>query len=188
VSVLPIRVLGDPILRRHAEPVKEITDEVRRLVDDMFETMYAAEGIGLAAPQVGAGLRVFVADVNGTKFALINPELVTTDGGTDTMEEGCLSIPDIMGDVKRPSRVVMRATDIEGQPITVEATGLLGRCMQHEMDHLNGRLFIDHLSFLKKRRALAEWTEMEPDYPGHVRILVPGSEGNHELRGATEEL
>jgi peptide deformylase len=104
---------------------------------------------------------------------MINPELVRAEGDTETAEEGCLSIPEVLGDVTRPSRVVMRGTNLDCESVTVEATGLLGRCLLHELDHLNGRLFIDYLSFLKKRRALAEWAKYEPDFPGHVRILSP---------------
>ncbi|HEY0529791.1 MAG TPA: peptide deformylase, partial [Gemmatimonadaceae bacterium] len=102
MSLLDIRVLGDPVLRKPTKPVTEITDELRKLIADMFETMYAAEGIGLAAPQVGRTERIAVVDVEGKKFALINPEIVSRGSDTDKAEEGCLSIPDIYGDVERP--------------------------------------------------------------------------------------
>lgn len=188
MSLLPVRVLGDPVLRRRADEIAEVTDEVRRLVGDMYETMYAARGIGLAAPQVGVAQRLFITDVDGAKYVMINPELVSAEGDIEVEEEGCLSIPDILGDVPRPARVVMRGTNLEGEQYAVEATGLLGRCLLHELDHLNGRLFIDYLSFLKKRRALAEWAKHEAEYPGHVRILKPGEETGDEAPATGEDL
>jgi len=188
VSVLPVRVLGDPILRRRAEVIHAVTDDIRRLADNMFETMYAAHGIGLAAPQVGVSERLFITDVDGARYAMINPELVRAEGDIETAEEGCLSIPEVLGDIPRPTRVVMSATNLEGEPVTVEATGLLGRCLLHELDHLNGRLFIDYLSFLKRRRALAEWAKIEADFPGHVRILTPGDPGDPDRAGTADDL
>lgn len=177
MSVLPIRVLGDPVLRIETTPVDVVTDNVRRLIDDMFDTMHAANGIGLAAPQVGRTERVAVVDVDKARYALVNPEIVVAEGKKEKTEEGCLSIPDVYGDVERPTRVVIRALDRDGKPIEVEATGLLGRCFQHEIDHLHGKLFIDHLSFLKRRGALAKWEDEKDQYPGFIRILkVGGSE------------
>jgi peptide deformylase len=175
VSVLPIRVLGDPVLREETRPVTAVTDDLRRLIDDMFETMYAANGIGLAAPQVGRTERVAVVDVEGAKYALVNPEIVVADGKKEKAEEGCLSIPDVYADVERPGHVVVRAIDRDGQPFEVEGTALLGRCFQHEIDHLHGKLFLDHLSFLKRRSALARWEEEKDQYPGYIRILKPGA-------------
>lgn len=188
MSLLPVRVLGDPILRRRAEPVAKVTDAHKRLVDEMYETMYAAKGIGLAAPQVGVAERLFITDVEGARHVLINPELVIVSTETEISEEGCLSIPEIMGDVNRPASVQMRGLGLDGAPVTVEASGLLARCLQHELDHLNGRLFIDHLSFLKKRRALAEWAKLETEFPNHIRILTPGDPGERDKEHATEEL
>lgn len=188
MSVLPVRVLGDPVLRKRAEPLVTITDATRRLVDDMYETMYAAEGIGLAAPQVGVSERLFITDVDGARHVMINPELVSAVGPLETSEEGCLSIPEVMGDVTRPSQVIMRATAITGDPVTVEATGLLGRCLLHELDHLEGRLFIDHLSLLKRRRALAAWAKIEPDFPGFVRVLSTHDPGDPDKRGGGDAL
>jgi peptide deformylase len=178
VSLLPVRVLGDPILRRIATRVRAVDDEIRRLADDMYETMYMAKGIGLAAPQVGVDARVFVTDVDGARHVMINPELVRVEGALESGEEGCLSIPDVMGDVKRPARIVMTGSDLRGELVTLDADGLLARCLQHELDHLNGRLFIDHLSFLKRRRALAQWAALEKDFPGYVRVLTPGDPGD----------
>jgi peptide deformylase len=188
MSLLPVRVLGDSILRRRADAIIKITDATRRLADDMYETMYAAHGIGLAAPQVGVAERLFITDVDGARYVMINPELVIADGEIETQEEGCLSIPEVMGDVSRPSHVVMRATSLDGEPITVEATGLLGRCLLHELDHLNGRLFIDHLSLLKRRRALAEWAKLEADFPGHIRVLTAQDPGDPGREDSAEDL
>jgi len=146
VSILDIRVLGDPVLRKPTKPVTEVTDELRKLIADMFETMYAAEGIGLAAPQVGRMERLAVVDVEGARFVLINPRIVSTEGANDKAEEGCLSIPDIYGDVERPFTVTIRATDENGAEYEATGSELLGRCFQHEIDHLDGKLFIDYLS------------------------------------------
>lgn len=175
MSVLPIRTLGDPILRQETTLITEITADLRQLISDMFETMYAAQGIGLAAPQVGRIERVCVVDVDGAKFALINPEIVASNGPKTKAEEGCLSIPDIYADVERPSKVTVRAMNLDGETIETTADGLLGRCFQHEIDHLHGKLFIDYLSFLKRRSALAKWDDEKDRYPGNIRILKPGS-------------
>lgn len=185
MSVLPIRVLGDPVLREETRPVTEVTDELRQLIDDMFETMYAASGIGLAAPQVGRTERVCVVEVEDVAYALVNPEIVTADGPKERNEEGCLSIPDVYADVLRPSRCVVRALDRDGRPIEVAAEGLLSRCFQHEIDHLHGKLFLDHLSFLKRRAALAQWELEKDQYPGFIRVLKTGK---HASKHREEEL
>ncbi|HKS06643.1 MAG TPA: peptide deformylase [Gemmatimonadaceae bacterium] len=186
--IRPIRVLGDPVLRRRAEPVAKIDDSIRQLADDMFETMHAAKGIGLAAPQVGVSERVFVADVDGARFVMVNPELVEVRGPVSPYEEGCLSIPEILGEVNRATDITMRALDLKGEPITVNATELLARCFQHELDHLNGKLFVDYLSLLKKRRALSQWAKLEKDFPGHVRVLTPGDPGETDPEHPNEPL
>ncbi|HEY4658924.1 MAG TPA: peptide deformylase [Gemmatimonadaceae bacterium] len=178
MSLLPIRVLGDPVLRQETAPVETITPEVERLIDEMFETMHAARGVGLAAPQVGRTERLTVVDVHGARYVLINPEIVEREG-TIKWEEGCLSIPEIYGDVTRSARVKVRALDRELRPFEVEGTELLGVCLQHEIDHLHGKLFIDHLSFLKRQKALAQWDEEKAKYPGLIRTVVPG-EGDEE--------
>lgn len=175
MKLLDIRVLGDPILRRETEPVAEITDELRELVADMFTTMYAAEGIGLAAPQVGRTERVAVVDVEGTTLTLINPEIVVASGAAKA-EEGCLSIPEIYGEVARPESVVVRATDLQGTSFELEASELVARCIQHELDHLHGKLFIDYLGLFKRRSALAEWERQKAKYPGLIRKITPGAE------------
>lgn len=168
MSILDIHVLGAPILRAETKVVGEVSDEVRKLADDMFETMYAAKGIGLAAPQVGRSERLAVVDVEDQRYVLINPEIVWEEG-SERAEEGCLSIPDIYGDVDRAQRVLVRALDLDGNQFEIEATDLLARCLQHEIDHLHGRLFIDYLSFLKRRAAIAKWEGLRDKYPGLVR-------------------
>ena len=174
MSILDIRVLGDPILREDTKPVTAVTDDIRRLIDDMFETMRAAKGIGLAAPQVGRSERIAVVDVEGGSqpIALVNPEIVSRSSSTDKAEEGCLSIPDVFGDVERPSGVVVRALDREGKLIEIDATGLLARCLQHEIDHLHGKLFLDYLSFLKRRAKMNDWADIKDRYPGFIRRLT----------------
>jgi peptide deformylase len=180
VSILPIRVLGDPILREETKPVEQITDELRALVANMFETMYLAKGIGLAAPQVGRTERIAVVDVDGAKFAIINPEIVSADSKTAKAEEGCLSIPDVYGDVERPVRVKVRALDVDGNEFEIEADELLGRCLQHEIDHLHGKLFVDYMSVLKRRSALNKWAKEKDKYPGFIRHLESDPSGGHE--------
>jgi peptide deformylase len=176
VSILDIHVLGSPSLRAETAVVEEFGDELQRLIDDMFDTMRAAEGIGLAAPQVGQGRRVAVVDVDQTPIVLINPEIMTGEG-VDRAEEGCLSIPDIYGEVERSSRIVVRALDRSGQPFELAASALQARAIQHEIDHLHGKLFIDYLSFLKRRAALSKWETLKDRYPQLLRRIVPG-DGN----------
>jgi len=179
VSILDIRVLGDPVLRKPTKRVTEVTDELRTLIADMFETMYAAEGIGLAAPQVGRSERLTVVDVEGKKFALINPEMVSSDNTTEKAEEGCLSIPDIYGDVDRPATVTVRFTDENGESREETASELLGRCFQHEIDHLDGKLFIDYLSPLKRKAAMSKWEKAKAEYPGFIRRVRTEEKGEH---------
>lgn len=149
-----------------------MTDELRRLADDMFETMHAAKGIGLAAPQVGRPERLAVIDIENSPIVIVNPEIILSDGSVKG-EEGCLSIPEVFGDVDRAVRVTVRALDRDGKPFELEATDLLARCLQHEIDHLHGKLFLDYLSFLKRRTALAKWESMKKDFPLNIRKLPP---------------
>jgi peptide deformylase len=182
VSILDIRVLGDPILRQATTPVREVTEELGRLIDDMFDTMHHARGIGLAAPQVGRSERIAVVEVEEDKLVLINPEVVEREGRAKG-EEGCLSIPDIYADVERPKTVTVRALDREGKPFEIEATGLLARCLQHEIDHLDGKLFLDYLSVLKRAAALAKWKLEQDKYPRYIRrvsLETPEELGEHE--------
>jgi peptide deformylase len=157
MALREIIILPDKRLRLVSEPVKKITADVRKLVEDMFETMYDAPGVGLAAIQVGAPKRVVTIDIakkdepkNPQVF--INPEIVTASDEKAIHEEGCLSIPEFYDDVERPALVKVKYLDLDGQPHEVEADGLLAICLQHEIDHLNGVLFIDHLSKLKRDR------------------------------------
>ena len=154
MALLNILHYPDPRLRRVAAPVTEVGEDVRRLVDDMAETMYAAPGIGLAAIQVNVPKRVVVIDVSDTRdqlLALINPQIVEKDG-EQVFEEGCLSVPGVYDEVTRAAHVKLRALDRNGQPFEMEATGLLATCIQHEIDHLDGKVFVDYLSRLKQTR------------------------------------
>src|SRR5262245_31007293 len=150
----PIVRHGAAVLHHPAEPVAEITAEIEPLVDDMIQTMYAAPGIGLAAPQVGVGKRVFVCDISvrrdtSSLLVFLNPEFVERDG-MQLEEEGCLSVPEFNATVARPARAVVKGHDRHGEPQTVTAEGLLARCFQHEMDHLDGTLVVDRLRGLQK--------------------------------------
>ena len=182
MSLLDIHVLGSPVLRKETVPVTQFDESLRTLIQNMFETMYAAEGIGLAAPQVGRLERVAVIDVGDNPIVIVNPEIVKTEGSAKG-EEGCLSIPEIYGDVERPSRVVVDALDRDGNPISIEASELLARCLQHEIDHLHGKLFIDYLSVLKRRSAMAKWDGMKKDYPGLLRNVATEAKGEHHHDG-----
>ncbi|MCY4469486.1 MAG: peptide deformylase [Thiotrichales bacterium] len=154
MSRLEILHFPDPRLRRRAEAVPVVDDDVRRLIDDLLETMYDAPGIGLSAPQVNVAKRVITIDVSKDRNAplcLVNPEIRTASGETET-EEGCLSVPGVYELVKRPEKVRVTALDRDGRSREIEAEGLLAVCIQHEIDHLDGRLFVDYLSRLKRQR------------------------------------
>ena len=154
MSRLEILHYPDPRLRRRAEPVRVVDDDVRRLIDDMLETMYDAPGIGLSAPQVNVAKRVVTVDVSKERsapLALVNPEIRWVDGELET-EEGCLSVPGVYELVKRPEKVRVSALDRDGHSREIDAEGLLAVCIQHEIDHLDGRLFVDYLSRLKRQR------------------------------------
>lgn len=174
MSLLPLHLLGSPVLRQHSLEVKAVDDEVRRLVEDMFETMDAARGVGLAANQVGIARRVAVVDADGDRFTMIDPTIVETEGRA-TAEEGCLSIPDFYGDVSRPERIVIEALDAEGNRYRKEATGLKARAIQHEIDHLDGILFLDHLSLIKRQMFLARWRREHKDDPGFTKEVSAAS-------------
>ena len=158
---LPIIEFPDPRLRTVARPVKEVDTRIRQLIDDMFETMYAAPGIGLAATQVDVHERLLVLDVSEEKshpLVFINPEILESEG-SQVYQEGCLSVPGIYADVKRAEKIRVRALDRDGQSFELEAEGLLAVCIQHEMDHLAGKVFVDYLSPLKRelvRKKLAK--------------------------------
>jgi len=161
--VREVRYLGDPVLREMCREVETVGDDVRALVDDLLETMYAEDGIGLAAPQIGVPLRVFVYDVREDEVepgVLVNPRIVEATG-TQKEVEGCLSIPGLDEVVERSGHVVVEGLDRDGEPVQIEATGLLSRCLQHENDHLDGVLFIDRVSPLKRRMLLKKWSKMD---------------------------
>lgn len=158
-----VRYLGDPVLREMCREVETIDDDVRALVDDLLETMYAEDGIGLAAPQIGVPLRVFVYDVRDDELdpgVLVNPRIVEATGKQKEVE-GCLSIPGLDEVVERSGQVVVEGLDRDGEPVRIEATGLLSRCLQHENDHLDGVLFIDRVSPLKRRMLLKKWSKTD---------------------------
>ena len=154
-KLMPIIKVPDPILRQAAVPVAEITDGTRQLLDDMAETMYDAPGIGLAGPQIGELKRLIVMDCSRDDekrelWQMINPEVIELSEDNSTLEEGCLSIPGHTAEVSRPDWIKLRFTDIKGKEQQIKAEGLLAACIQHEIDHLNGILFIDHISKLKR--------------------------------------
>lgn len=193
MALLEIKLFGCPTLRKKTDPVPEVTAEVRKLADDMFETMYEAEGIGLAAPQVGVLERLLVMDVTSQEpeskpMVLINPEIVDADGQV-TGEEGCLSIPGVSGDVKRSEHVCIRALDREGNPIEVTLSGIAGRVAQHEIDHLEGILVTDHFSAIKRNLLRSQLRKLKRDGtrqdPGLVHAPPPevAAAGSHR-RGA----
>ncbi|MBV2091013.1 MAG: peptide deformylase [Candidatus Thiodiazotropha sp. (ex Ctena orbiculata)] len=154
MAILDILHFPDPRLRNKAKPVAQVDDSIRRLVDDMLETMYQAPGIGLAATQVNVAKRVVVIDLSEEKnepLCLINPEIIERDG-IEQMEEGCLSVPGIFETVSRADKIRFKALGRDGVPFEEEAEGLLAVCVQHELDHLDGKLFVDYLSSLKRQR------------------------------------
>lgn len=179
-----VRLFGDPVLRRKAEPVADVSDELETLISDMFETMYREEGVGLAAPQVGVSQRIIVVDPHEDDvrpFALVNPEVIESSEEFERGEEGCLSLPGLKDIVERPTRCVVKGLQVptsapaasgsspsdaepatpgakqEPRDVRIEASGLLARVLQHEVDHLNGVLFIDRVSPLKRKMLLKKW-------------------------------
>jgi peptide deformylase len=165
MTVRPIVKLPDPVLKKVSAPVERVDDELRGLVDDMLETMYAAPGIGLAAVQIGIPRRLLVIDLAKEDQpkdpqAFINPEIVWSSDDTSVYEEGCLSIPDVFYDVERPAEVKVRYLDQHGKQQEMDCSGLMATCIQHEIDHLNGVLFIDHLSRLKRSMVVRKFTKM----------------------------
>jgi len=155
MSILEILEYPDSRLRNIAKPVKDIDSQINTLIDDMFETMYDAPGIGLAATQVNKHIQLIVMDLSEEKndpMVFINPEITILEGESEKMQEGCLSVPGFYEDVSRIEHVLINALDRQGNSFKIEATGLLAVCIQHEMDHLNGKLFVDYLSSLKRNR------------------------------------
>ncbi|WP_337181214.1 peptide deformylase [Shinella sp.] len=164
MTIKPLIILPDPILRQVSRPIETVDGEVKKLADDMLETMYDAPGIGLAAIQIGVARRMLVLDVSKdgedkTPLVFINPEIVTASDARSVYEEGCLSIPDYYAEVERPASITVRHLDREGKEQVTEAEGLLATCLQHEIDHLNGVLFIDHISKLKREMVIRKFTK-----------------------------
>jgi peptide deformylase len=165
MSVRELRYLGDPLLRDRAAEVADVTDDLRRLIADMFDTMYAEEGVGLAAPQIGVGARIIVVDARDAEsepFALINPRIIASSEDVDRAEEGCLSIPGLKEIVERAVAVRVEGLDMDGRRVELEAEGFLARVLQHEVDHLDGILFIDRVSALKRKMLLNRWQKVKP--------------------------
>lgn len=165
MTIKPLVLLPDPVLRAKSEPIEDVDEDVRTLADDMLETMYDAPGIGLAAIQVGIPRRLLVVDCSKedeekNPIVVINPEIVASSDERSTYEEGCLSIPDYYAEVERPAQVTVAYVDREGKQQQVEADGLLATCLQHEIDHLNGVLFIDHISKLKRDMVIKKFTKL----------------------------
>ena len=181
MSLLTVLEFPDPRLRNKAKPVVQIDESIRQLVDDMFETMYAAPGIGLAATQVNVAKRVLVVDISEDKdqpMCFINPDIVE-QRGEEEMEEGCLSVPGVYELVSRAEYIKVRALDRNGKPFELETNGLLAVCIQHEIDHLNGKLFVDYLSGIKRQRIRKrlekqhrlDASEKEPEPQGRQPVI-----------------
>tara|TARA_R110002126_G_scaffold281712_1_gene429662 strand:- start:24583 stop:25116 length:534 start_codon:yes stop_codon:yes gene_type:complete len=165
MSIKPLILLPDPVLRRQSDPIERVDDAVLALADDMLETMYDAPGIGLAAVQVGIPRRLLVVDCSRededqAPMVFINPQVVASSDERSTYEEGCLSIPDYYAEVERPMQVTVDYVDRLGKQQQIEADGLLATCLQHEIDHLNGILFIDHISKLKRDMVVKKFTKL----------------------------
>jgi peptide deformylase len=165
MAIRPIVKLPDPVLKQMSQPVERVDDELRALVGDMFQTMYDAPGIGLAAVQIGIPRRLLVVDLAKEDQpkdpkAFINPEIVWSSDDLSTYEEGCLSIPDVFDNVERPAEVKVKYVDELGKQQEMHCTGLMATCIQHEIDHLNGILFIDHLSRLKRSMVVRKFTKL----------------------------
>ena len=180
MTVRQLHLLGSPVLRQRSTPVATVDDAVRRLVDDLFETMHTAKGVGLAANQVGIARRVAVVDVGEDgppPLVLINPRIAQASDVMEAAEEGCLSIPDIYGDVERHLGVTIEALDRDGRLYKVELSGFKARAAQHEIDHLDGVLFLDHLSAVKRGLLLAKWKKARKGQSGYVKDVTPEPAG-----------
>lgn len=168
MAILPILIHPDPRLRKKTLPVTVFDDKLQKLIDDLFETMYDAPGVGLAANQCGVQLRLSVMDCSEGKtepMVLINPEILLTDERQE-MEEGCLSVPDIRDTIQRFNRLRVRALDRHGKPFEMDCEGLAAQCVQHEIDHLDGKLYVDYLSSLKRERIKKKLTKLKGAHAG----------------------
>lgn len=180
VALLPIRTFGDPVLRQRAREVERVTDVHRRLIADMLETMHEAPGVGLAATQLGVLERIFVWEVDESHGAVINPVITSRSAEVATDEEGCLSLPGLYYEVSRAAAVTVEGIDENGGAVTLEGTELLARVIQHEIDHLDGVLFIDHLTEEMRKEALAQLRDQ-------ALGLAPALPRRDEQRAAPEE-
>ena len=176
MSLRPLHLLGSPVLRERAREGGTPTAATAAFVQDLFDTMRMADGVGLAANQVGVAERVAVVDTrDGEPIVLIDPVIVERYG-RERGEEGCLSIPDLFGEVERATRIVVETTALDGSRVRVEAVDLRARAVQHEIDHLDGVLFVDHLSPLKRRMLLRKWDKQRKGESGFIKTLVPAAE------------
>jgi len=171
MAIRDLHLLGSPVLRQRSTEVPAVDAAVRQFITDLFETMDLAKGVGLAANQVGVATRVAVVGVENERLALVNPVILSAEGSARE-EEGCLSVPEVYGEVERPERIVVEATDVNGQRYRREASGLLARAIQHEIDHLDGILFLDHLSTLKRQLLLKRYKK-EHRGEGVIKTLQP---------------
>jgi peptide deformylase len=175
VSILPVHLLGSSVLRQRSPEVAAVSDKDRAFIADLFETMHAYKGVGLAANQVGELTRIAVVETDAEhRYALVNPVIVEREGSIKE-EEGCLSIPDIYGDVERAARVVVEALDENGVKRKIEGTELLARVLQHEIDHLDGIVFLDRVGPFKRRRLMKQWEKSREGKTGLVRADAPES-------------
>lgn len=192
MAILPIVIAPEAVLKQVAKPVEKVDDEIRALLDDMLDTMYNAHGIGLAANQVGVLKRVIVVDVaeregheRGQPMKFVNPEIISASSELSVYQEGCLSLPQQYSDVERPSEVTVRYLDENGQQQEIHATGILATCIQHEIDHINGVLFVDHISKLKRDMIIKKLEkakkrgDFEDIYAPHDHHHVHGEHCNH---------
>ncbi|MBO0854279.1 MAG: peptide deformylase [Nocardia sp.] len=174
MTIQPVRLFGDPVLRARADEVGSFDRELRQLVDDLTDTMHASGGVGMAAPQIGVGLRVFVYDTGDAAGHLVNPEFEVTGDQEQTGPEGCLSIPGLRYEVTRAERVVARGLDVDGAPVRFEAEGLLARCVQHETDHLDGVLYLQRLEPGTRKQAMR--AVRESDWFAAGKTVMPAAE------------
>jgi len=171
MAILDLHLFGSPALRQHSEDVADVDESTRQFIADLFETMETAKGVGLAANQVGVARRIAVVGIEGERLAMVNPVILSAEGRSRE-EEGCLSVPDVYGEVERPERIVLEAIGADGLRYRREASGLLARAIQHEIDHLDGILFLDHLSALKRQLLMARWKK-EHRGEGIIKSLRP---------------
>lgn len=177
MSLLPLHLLGSPVLRQRSTEIGTVDDAVRQFVEDLFETMHAAKGVGLAANQVGDTRRVAVVETENERLVLINPRVAASEG-RDSAEEGCLSVPDIYVEVTRPERITLEATGLDGQRYRRELEGLAARAVQHEIDHLDGILFLDHAGPMRRKMLLARYRKEHKDDKSYIRELRASPAGS----------